>query len=389
MRSQLEIIEPGSYKNYLSYISKGYNFFQISMDKLLGRNFYHLFEFVKPGNIPLLINLKTYITHRKYVKRFFRHPDLRRAFTFQNIYVGQSPNNSPALFTMLPAVELSEGALFPVGGMFRIVEKLTEIAGSLGVQFYFNSRVDKILVSKNSVESILMHDGSVKTADLIVVNADLPYAYSSLLPDKRISSRINKMKFACSALVFHWALDKVYPGLEHHNVFLSENYDHNLYMIFNKKSIAENPSFYVHSPARTDPSAAPAGGDSLTIIVPAGHIDEKNPRNWDSLKKTARASIINRLKRTGMEDIENHIKFEMCYTPNRWESIYNVSRGSVFGSLSHSILQMGYFRPHNRHDRYRNLFFVGGSTHPGNGIPLVLLSAKLTSERILKETGNI
>ena len=105
------------------------------------------------------------------------------------------------------------------------------------------------------------------------------------------------------------------------------------------------------------------------------------------LEKTARSSIFDRLKELGMEDLEYHIKFEICYPPATWESIYNISRGSVFGSLSHSIFQMGYFRPHNRHNRFRNLYFVGGSTHPGNGVPLVLMSAKLTSERILKENS--
>ena len=95
--------------------------------------------------------------------------------------------------------------------------------------------------------------------------------------------------------------------------------------------------------------------------------------------------MIDRLKRQGLEDIENHIKFEVCYLPESWENACNISRGSVFGSIGHNIFQMGYFRPHNRHDKYKNLYFVGGSTHPGNGIPNVLISAKLVSERIIKE----
>ena len=102
------------------------------------------------------------------------------------------------------------------------------------------------------------------------------------------------------------------------------------------------------------------------------------------ISKKTRAALIRRLKQLGLEDIEEHIKFEICYTPENWESACNISRGSVFGSLAHNLMQMGYFRPHNRHSRYRNLFFVGGSTHPGNGIPNILISAKLTSERILK-----
>jgi len=106
-------------------------------------------------------------------------------------------------------------------------------------------------------------------------------------------------------------------------------------------------------------------------------------QDWQKLKQTTREAVIRRLKDAGLTDIEEHIKFETCFLPKTWESYCNVTNGSVFGSLSHTIFQMGYFRPHNRHNKYKNLYFVGGSTHPGNGIPLVLLSAKLTSERII------
>ena len=123
--------------------------------------------------------------------------------------------------------------------------------------------------------------------------------------------------------------------------------------------------------------------DTLSFIVGAGHVDRKKEQNWEELKNNTRNAIIHRLKQAGLEDIEDHIKFEICYTPENWERACNITRGSVFGSLGHNIMQMGYFRPHNRHSRYKNLYFVGGSTHPGNGIPNVLISAKLTSERII------
>jgi phytoene dehydrogenase-like protein len=154
-------------------------------------------------------------------------------------------------------------------------------------------------------------------------------------------------------------------------------------LIFKHHSLSDEPSFYIHSPVRTDVSAAPPGEDSLSVIVPMGHLNPKVNQNWNQLIKTTRAAVIKRLEDIGIEDIAENIKFEICYPPTTWEGIFNVTNGSVFGSLKHSIMQMGYFRPHNRHSRYRNLYFVGGSTHPGNGVPLVLLSAKLTSERIL------
>jgi phytoene dehydrogenase-like protein len=121
--------------------------------------------------------------------------------------------------------------------------------------------------------------------------------------------------------------------------------------------------------------------------VGAGHVDQTKNQDWEKLKANTRKGVIERLKKAGLTDIEEHIKFEICHTPKNWEEACNVTRGSVFGSVGHNILQMGYFRPHNRHDKYHNIYFVGGSTHPGNGIPNVLMSAKLVSERILKENN--
>jgi len=388
METQLESIEKGSFKNFQSYITKGYKLFQLSMNHLLGRNFYSLFQFVNLKNIILLFRIKTHIRHMTYVKRFFKHEHLQMAFTFQNIYVGQDPYKAPALFSMLPAAELTEGSLFIKGGMYGIVEKLMQMAKELGVEFYFNKPVTKIVIKNDKASGIILNDGTEILSDIIVANADLPYVFRELLPDKKISTRLDRLKYSCSAMVFHWGLSKVYSQLGHHSVFLSDQYRDNLDMIFKYKSISEEPSFYIHAPVRSDPTAAPANQDTLSVIVPVGHIDEKFDQDWNKLKEMVRSGVINRLKKAGLTDIEENIKFEICYLPNTWKNVYNLTKGSVFGSVNHSVMQMGYFRPHNKHDRYKNLYFVGGSTHPGNGIPLVLLSSKLTSERILKEASN-
>jgi len=388
MQKQMEVIEPGSFKKMQSYTTKGYKFFQLSMKELIGRNFFRLIDFITLKNTILLIKLKTYIKHSFFIKKYFKNPHLQMAFTFQNIYIGQSPFQSPALFSMLPAAELKEGSFSIKGGMYRIVEKLVDTATELGVQFYYSTPVSKIIIHNNVASGILLSNGTEIAADTIIANADLPYVYRELLPDKKISSRIDGMKYACSAIVFHWGLDKVYPQLGHHSVFFSEGYHFSMDKIFKEKAIADHPNFYIHAPVRSDSLAAPKDQDTLSVVIPAGHLDSKHNHDWNKLKNSARSSVINRLKALGLEDIESHIKFEICYLPQTWKSIYNVSRGAVFGSLNHSIFQMGYFRPHNKHNRYKNLYFVGGSTHPGNGIPLVLLSAKLTSERIIKDATN-
>ena len=383
MKEQLEKIEPGSFEKSKKYVTAGYNIFRLGMDKLVGRNFYNLLQFANFKNIGLLIKLKTYISNWNYARKFFSHPHLMMAYTFQNIYVGQSPFNSPALFSMVPAAELTEGSFFPRGGMYSIVEKLFNAAESLGVKFYFNSGVTKINIEGKNAEGIILEDGREIKADIIVANADLPYVYRNLLPDRRKSARLDKMNYSCSAICFHWGVDKVYPQLRHHNVILSDNFREGLDRIFIDKTLGDHPSFYLHAPVRTDPSAAPEGNETLSIVVGAGHVDKSKDQDWQMLKQKTRAAVIERLKKLGLADIEEHIKFEICYTPENWETACNITRGSVFGSLGHNMMQMGYFRPHNRHDKYHNLFFVGGSTHPGNGIPNILMSSKLVAERIL------
>ncbi|TFG43976.1 MAG: phytoene desaturase [Bacteroidia bacterium] len=386
MKLQLDKIEPGSYESAEDYVSEGYRIFRLGIDKLIGRNFYHLFQMVNLKNIPLLFRLKAFIPHYRYARRFFNHPHLLMAYTFQNIYVGQSPFDAPALFSMVPAAELTEGSFFPSGGgMFRIVEKMLAGSEEEGVQFHYGNPARQIIVSGKKADGIILEDGTEVKADIVVANADLPYVYRNLLPDKRKSLHLDRLKYSCSAICFHWGIDKVYPQLHHHSVFLSDQFREGLDRIVRDKSVGENPSFYVHAPARTDPAAAPMDHDTISVAVAVGHIDKKRNQDWDMIREKTRKAVIDRLKRQGLEDIESHIKFEICYMPESWENACNISRGSVFGSLGHNIFQMGYFRPHNRHDKYKNLYFVGGSTHPGNGIPNVLISAKLVSERIFKE----
>ena len=396
MKMQLEAFEPQSFNRYKAYLDAGYGFFLDSYKNLLARNFYTFFQFVNLPNLRMLFRLKVYLKHQTFIRKFFKNKNLQQAFTFQNIYVGQNPLEAPALFSMLSATEMVEGAFFPVGGMSRIPSKLESAAKEAGVKFVYNKVVTKIDINRKRASRLICDDGTITEFDLFVVNSDLPYAYRNLLPDKRLSSRLEHQAYACSALVFHWGLSKPFPAFEHHNIFLSKQYKESLDAIFNHHSLSANPSFYVHAPVRTDPSAAPENEDSISIIIPIGHLNEKNPQDWDALKKAARLEVLDRLKIEGFNDLEENIKFEVCYTPLAWKSIYNVSRGSVFGSIGHQIMQMGYFRPHNRHDCYKNLYFVGGSTHPGNGVPLAahfwdadrFLAAK-TCYRFMREIDDL
>jgi phytoene desaturase len=304
------------------------------------------------------------------------------------MYLGLSPFDAPATFSLLQYTELAEGVWFPKGGLYRLVETLEQIAAGLGVRFEYGTPVRSINVSGGRAEGVSLADGTEVKADVIVANADLPYVYANLLPDDGTASKLFRKKFTSSALVFYWGVEGGRsPELMHHNMFLADNeYKASFDRIFKELSLPENPSFYVNAAVRTDPSFAPADGDALMVLVPVGHLDENRSQDWEALRSLARSFVINRLEAIGVKNLGNRILFEETISPPEYRDTLNLAKGSAFG-LSHNFMQVGYLRPHNRHPRYRNLYFAGASTHPGTGLPIVLLSAKLTTERILKETG--
>jgi len=384
LKKQLEAIEPGSYSNFLRLLPEGHRAYKQAIKHVIDHNYTTLLDVTLFKQLYILLRYKAFTNHYRFIKRHFKNEILRNLFTFQNLYLGQNPLESSGIYFFMPFMELTSGVLYPKGGMHQVIVNLVSIAEQSGVSLSLNSTVSKIRVEQGMARGVEMKDGSFLEADIIIANADLPYVYNNLLPTGRTARRLNKKKFTCSAIAFHWGLDTVFPGLEQHNVFVSESHKDNFDKIFKHKSLPDEPTIYVHSPVRCDPSAAPTGQDSLTAIVHAGHIDGQEEQDWQEMKARARKAIIKRLEDEGMKDFEKHIKFEICHTPITYQSHFNLTKGAVFGSLAHNILQMGYFRPHNRHKEYKNLYFVGGSTQPGSGMPLSLLSAKLVTERIIK-----
>jgi phytoene desaturase len=305
------------------------------------------------------------------------------------MYLGLSPYDAPATYSLLQYTELAEGVWYPAGGMYAGIQALAKIAGRLGVKFIYNAPVKKMKEEGGKIQSALTEDGREFTADIFVGNADLPYIYKELLPENKEAQKLENKLYTCSTIMFYWGVNKKYPQIGHHNVFLGGDYKASFDQIFNDHTLPEIPSFYVHAPARTDQAAAPHGQDSLYVLVPVGHLDARCEQDWDALVDRARETVFKRLaKEMDVDDLKEHIKFEIVDQPTVWKERFNLEKGAAFG-LSHNFWQVGYLRPQNRHKQYKNLYFAGASTHPGTGLPIVLLSARLTTERILKEAGTI
>jgi phytoene desaturase len=383
MRAQLEAYEPGSFEKFIQYMEVGLKAYRIGMKHIIDRNYSHFLQFFNFKNLLVLKKVQALKNHYRFTGKFFRHPFLRAAFTFQNIYVGQNPYKASAVFSMLPFIELSEGVWFPRGGMSQVTKNLLEIAKEEGVKIEYNSEVKEITTEGRRVTGIRLVDGTIFEADIVVNNSDLPYAYSHLIDDSRMKRKMKRMKYACSAIVFHWAMDQTFQQLEQHNVFVAKDLKNGLKAIFEGGKITDDFSFYIHSPAKSDDTAAPPDQDSISVIVPVANMKHNTIRNIDEMKIKIKNAIFSRLEKEGITGFESHIKFEKVFEQQSWLEVFNLYNGATFGSLSHNLLQMGYMRPHNQHRKFKNLFFVGGSTHPGNGAPMSLISARLTSEKII------
>lgn len=384
LQEQLESIQPGSFQGLLRYLHEGDRHYRLALDKLVNRNFRKASDFFSFQNLPLLFRLKPLIHHYRNMAAYFDDPRLKTAFTFQDVYMGLSPFEAPATFSLMPYTELTHGVWYPKGGMYSVVESLADLARQAGVEFIFNSAVGRIETDSTRARGVVLTDGTHIEAEIILANADLPYVYQNLLPRDRMAKALSRKRFSCSVISFFWGVDKPYEALGPHTLFLADDYRENFESIVRGLSLPANPSLYIHAPARLDSSMAPHGQDTLTAIVPVGHISDNGGQNWGELRDEARQQVFRRLRALGITDMESHIKFEVTYTPLSWRKRYNLVKGSTHG-LSHTLTQMAYFRPPNRHQRYQNLYFVGASTHPGTGVPTAMVSGRLVAERIVEE----
>jgi phytoene desaturase len=384
MREQLESIEPGSFQGFLRYMDEGHRHYQKSIEKLVLPDFRSPLDFFKLSHLPLLYQVKPLAKHYANMGNYFDDPRLKSAFTFQDVYMGLSPFESPATFSMMPYSELAHGVWYPKGGMYQLIEALMSLAREAGVDFCFNKEVEQILVSGNKASGVRLATSERLGADAVLANADLPYVYQNLLPQDGEVKQLSNKRYSCSVISFFWGVDQPFDQLGPHTLFLADDYRANFDSIIRDLDLPSNPSLYIHAPARLDPSMAPKDEDTLIAIVPVGHMSENGNQDWGDIRTRARQKVFQRLHQYGIDDLEEHIKFEINFTPLSWRKRYNLVKGSTHG-LCHNLSQLAYFRPDNRHRRIHNLYFVGASTRPGTGMPTVMVSGRQSAQRIMDE----
>lgn len=450
MKQEIERFEgKEGFTRYLLWLNEAHQHYEISVDEVLHKDFSSILDLTRWSFLKNVVRLHPFESIWARASRYFWSERLRRVFTFGSMYMGMSPFDAPGTYSLLQYTELAEGIWYPRGGFHAVVEALVNIGKRLGVDYRLGCAVSRVLVGPgNKVKGVRLENGETLSADIVVVNADLVYAYNNLFESTDTSAdtpethslnstrplqtpyakSLTQREGSCSSISFYWSLAQTVPALTTHNIFLASAYKESFDSIFKLQNIPDDPSFYVNVPSRIDRSAAPPDCDSVVILVPIGHLkysrinagseitdgvvqedatsgeglDINNPSHLKQLISQTRQKIINTIKARTGTDLSTLITHEIINDPVSWESTFNLDKGSILG-LSHSFFNVLAFRPSISHTESPGAFgllpgiaakkgidgvyFVGASTHPGTGVPIVLAGAKMTTLRVLNDLG--
>jgi phytoene desaturase len=337
--------------------------------------------------LPRMARMQAYLPVTTFVNRFFEDFRHRFIYSFHPLFVGGNPFKTPSIYLMIPFLEREGGVWFTRGGMYSVVEALgryfTEMGGTIGT----SEEVRQIAVENGRVAGVATDTGFLE-ADVVVSNADPGHTYGKLVDRshrKRWTDRkLDRTDWSMSCFLLYIGTRRQYPQLEHHTLILTERYKELLADIFGKKTLPDDFSMYLHAPTRTDPSMAPPGGESMYVLVPVAN--QRSGLDWPAIKQAFADKVIDFLEEWGLEDLREEMEVLHIFTPKDFETELNATWGNAF-AIEPKFTQTAWFRPQNRSEDVEGLYLVGGGTHPGAGVPGVLLSAETTYGCIAEDLG--
>jgi phytoene desaturase len=364
------------------YFKNSARIYAITNHVFLERSLHRLKTFTRWATLASVLRLPridAFRTMNRANTAFFRD---KRMVQFANRYAtynGSNPYQAPATLNVIPHLEQHFGTYFPDKGMYSITTSLVKLAESLGVVFHYSAPVSEILLDKQEAKGIKVN-GQIQCADVIVSNMDVWFTYHKLLatyPHLQ-PKRILRQERSSSALIFYWGIKKTFPGLNLHNIFFSADYQLEFDSIWKQRTISADPTVYLNISAKLKPDDAPPGCENWFVMI---NTPANTGQNWDALIAEARKNIIAKLSATLGLDIGQLIESESILDPRGIESKTSSYQGSLYGNSSNGQLA-AFLRHANRSSKVKNLYFCGGSVHPGGGIPLALLSAQIVSDWI-------
>ena len=380
--------EPGFQDKMRKYLASAGKLYHDTEGLIIRQNFDTLIAYaanllkVPPGHLPKLRR-----NFWQEVSRYFTSDEVREIISLVAFFLGGTPFNTPAVYSMLSYTEFVHDGYYNVdGGMYKIAEGFVDLLQKAGVKISYNTRITGFISERNKISGFTDSKGETHKADLFVVNADAALFRSKVMErSKYATEKLDKMNWTMAPLTIYLGLDAKVPQIDHHNYFLRNNFREYSNKLYRNQVNLDQPYYYVNVVSRYNSNAAPEGGEAVYILVPVP--DRRYRPDWSDKHQIVDSIVEDLSGRIGF-NIKPHIVSRTVLSPVQWEGMFDLHRGSGLG-LGHNLGQMAWFRPSNKDEQYQNLFYTGASTVPGTGIPMTVISSRLVTERIDKAYGPV
>jgi len=381
LAEEFKDIEPNLEENATKYLERAGQFFHDTVDKVVKTNFSNKLDYVlKLSRVPL--KHLPYLQRNMWgeVEKHFTSEEVRVIFSLVAFFLGSTPFQTPAIYSLLNYTEMKHNGYWKVkGGMYRLVEELVKILNENGVKLVYNTEVVGVGNNNGKLYELVDQNGKKWTADIFISNSDAASFRGKILNREKFSDeKLDQMHWTLAPFTIYLGVKGKIDKLGHHNYFLGSNFRGYADTIFTSSISPQKPYYYVNALSKSEASCAPEGCENLFILCPVPDLRYK--KSWEDKEELAKNIIDDLSKRVGF-DIQSSIITKKILAPDDWANMLNLYKGSGLG-LAHDINQVGAFRPKNKDEKLSNLYYVGASTTPGTGLPMVIISSKLVTERI-------
>ncbi|MEO6520695.1 MAG: phytoene desaturase family protein [Mucilaginibacter sp.] len=376
-----EQIEPGSSAKLQQFLIQAKYKYEVAMCDYVFRPSHSITEFIDLRLIRESFRIQMLSSMSKHVRKYFKNPKLIKILEFPVLFLGATPQNTPAMYSLMNYADLSLGTWYPMGGMNEIVKAMVSLATELGVEIKLNTEASKINVSGNKAQTIETNQGTL-TADFIIAGADYKFVDQHLLDKAHrnyTESHWESRTMSPSSLVYFIGLNKKLKGITHHNLFFDEDFDLHAHHIYTDPQWPDKPLFYVACTSQTDSSVAPEGCENLFFLMPLApdlHDDEETREKYFNI-------MIDRFEAITSQTIRESIVVKRSYALNDFKNDYNSYKGNAYG-LANTLAQTAFFKPSMKAKKVKNMLYTGQLTVPGPGVPPALISGQVAAKEAIK-----
>jgi len=382
LKALFESLEAGSARQLDKFLEQAAYKYEVGINQLVYKPGRSVKEFLDLRLLRDVLRMDVFQSFHKHIRRFFRHEKIIKLMEFPILFLGATPENTPALYSLMNYADIGLGTWYPMGGMYKIVEGMVQLAEEKGVRFCYDQEVQQIEVQQGMARKVRTATAAFE-ADVVVASADYHHVETELLPETCQSytgTYWEKRTMAPSSLLFYLGVSKRLQNLQHHNLFFDEDFGLHAHQIYTTPAWPTKPLFYVSAPSLTDPSVAPPGCENLFVLIPVA----PGLQDTEQVREKYYHLVMDRLERLTGQEIRSAVVYKRSYAHNDFISDYHAFKGNAYG-LANTLRQTALLKPSLKSRKVSNLYYAGQLTVPGPGVPPSLISGQVVAAEVAKE----